>query len=112
MRDWDWNFGKTPQFSHVLETRIDGVGIFDVHMQVEKGIVEDCVVFSDSLLPDLVEKIPEALRGRAYSRKDLGQGLDTLIEVWGDIGTGPEETEKRLALSRQFRVWLLGNLED
>merc|ERR1719387_2607961 len=62
LQNWDWNFGKTPEFSHLMETRIDGVGIFEVHMQVNKGVIDECVVFSDSLLPDVVDKLPESFR--------------------------------------------------
>ncbi len=28
------SWGKTPEFSHQFETRIDGVGVFDVHLKV------------------------------------------------------------------------------
>lgn len=43
--------GKTPEFSHHFETRVDGVGIFDVHLKVVSGIVEDATIFSDALFP-------------------------------------------------------------
>merc|ERR1712087_767342 len=35
--DPEWRLGKTPEFSHQLDTRIDGVAIFDVFLQVEGG---------------------------------------------------------------------------
>ena len=29
----EWRLGKTPEFSHQFETRIDGIGIFDVNLK-------------------------------------------------------------------------------
>ena len=34
MADWDWRFGKTPEFSHHIETRFDW-GIIDLHLDVK-----------------------------------------------------------------------------
>eukprot|EP00438_Fugacium_kawagutii_P019697 Skav233741 [mRNA] locus=scaffold2303:122667:127341:+ [translate_table: standard] len=45
--------GKTPEFSHQFETRIDGIGVFDVHLKVVQGIIEDATIFSDALFPDV-----------------------------------------------------------
>ena len=36
MADWDWRFGRAPDFSHHLETRFDWGGI-DIHLDVHRG---------------------------------------------------------------------------
>lgn len=49
--------GKTPEFSHQFETRIDGVGVFDVHLKV----------------------VPRALRRSRWTLRTLGPGVVNLI---------------------------------
>ncbi len=73
LRDWNWRFGQTPQFSHNLETRFDQLGLFDVYFQVEKNIIKDCKIFSDTLYPILVELIQKQMIGAPYSKQGIEQ---------------------------------------
>jgi len=104
IRDSEWRFGRTPAFSHQLDTRIDGVGVFDVQMQVVDGRIKEAVVFSDALYPDVIDKVMAALAGVQYGR----QGLQTaLAAVRNDVeGEGPQ------ACLEAFTDWLLTNIDD
>eukprot|EP00913_Durusdinium_trenchii_P025660 g24084.t1 len=64
--DKSWRFGKTPEFSHQFETRIDGVGVFDVHLKVVHGVIEDATIFSDALFPDVISAAMTSLCGVEY----------------------------------------------
>lgn len=64
LEDREWQLGRTPDFSHQLETRIDGVAVLDVQLQVVGGRVTEAVIFSDALYPDVIDKAMSALTGR------------------------------------------------
>eukprot|EP00971_Amphidinium_carterae_P181967 3611032-Amphidinium_carterae.1 len=74
----DWRLGRTPEFSHQLETRIDGLGVLDVRMQVVGGRVEDVIIYSDALFPDVIDHAMLALKGQSYGRQGLRQALEGL----------------------------------
>jgi len=74
LKDWDWRFGRTPAFSHHMETRFDW-GIMDVNVEVANGVISECVVFSDSLYPPMVEAVQRALVGTQYDVGGVTQAL-------------------------------------
>lgn len=70
LSDWNWRFGKTPEFSHHLEERLSW-GLMDLHLEVKNGKIEDCQLFSDALYPDLINKIKENLKGVHYHQDQV-----------------------------------------
>lgn len=102
--DRDWRFGRTPDFSHQLDTRIDGVGVFDVQMKVAAGRIEEAVIFSDALFPDVIDKAMTALTGIEYGRHSIQTALSS---AGGEVeGEGPQQCFKALS------DWLVANLDD
>ena len=99
--DWDWRYGSTPEFSHLVETRIDGIGIFDVHYQVNQGRISDIKIFSDCLVPDLVDNIQHALIGCEYRPSAIRTSLYS-IQATDDVN--------RRILS-EFTEWLIHEIE-
>lgn len=77
--DWDWRFGKTPQFSHHLETRFDW-GIIDWHLDVVKAKVHRSKIFSDALDVGLIELLESSLIDLAYDGVAIKQRLLELAE--------------------------------
>lgn len=77
--DWDWRFGKTPQFSHHLETRFDW-GVIDWHLDVEKAKIHRSKIFSDALDLDLLKLLEPALIGLEYNAKIVKKHLLKLAE--------------------------------
>lgn len=100
----EWNLGRTPEFSHKLETRIDGVGIFDVHMQVTGGKITEAVIFSDGLFPNVIEDAMQALVGVAYGRQGVRTALDELKPRFTEPGP--------CQLLEALTDWLFNNLDD
>jgi lipoate-protein ligase A len=91
MADWNWRFGKTPQFSHHVETRFDW-GIIDLHMDVQQAVITDVVIFSDALNVDLIDLLKQTLTGTKYNRSEvkaklaeLAQAHDELAAQVGDV---------------------------
>ncbi|CDJ48304.1 lipoate-protein ligase a, putative [Eimeria brunetti] len=66
LRAWEWVFSKTPAFSCQLNTRFDWASL-DVGLVVDKGFIQDCIIYSDCLSPDLIEAFSDALKGAAYT---------------------------------------------
>ncbi len=78
LSDWNWRFGKTPEFSHHMETRFDW-GILDAHVNVAKGAIADIEIFSDALNPELINALKETLRGCAYTSQAIAESLNSLL---------------------------------
>ena len=100
MADWDWRFGKTPQFSHHMETRFDW-GIVDVHMDVQHAVITDVVIFSDALNVELIERLKETLTDIRYDRNEVKAKLAKLSETHSDLATQIDEVSE----------WLVSEME-
>ncbi len=100
MADWDWRFGKTPQFSHRIETRFDW-GLIDLHMDVKQAVIEEVVIFSDALTVELIELLKETLTGIKYNRYEVNTKLDKLSKTHADLTAQVDD----------FRKWLLDEME-
>lgn len=76
LKDWEWRFGKTPDFSHHLETRFDW-GEIDLHLDVRRGRIKAVRVFSDALNTDMIDYLNDTLQGVPYDRKHIAGVLRT-----------------------------------
>ncbi|MFK7767466.1 MAG: lipoate--protein ligase [Mariniblastus sp.] len=63
--DWDWNFGKSLDFSHTLDERFTWGGV-EMHLDVHRGKIEQARIFTDSLYPAALEKLANELIGLGY----------------------------------------------
>lgn len=104
LEDKEWRLGHTPDFSHKLETRIDGLGIFDVQMEVVNGKVSEAAIFSDALYPDVIDEVKRALPGAAYGREGLRAALEPLKPRFAE--EGPQR------LLQALSDWLVANVDD
>ena len=100
MADWDWRFGKTPQFSHRIETRFDW-GLIDLHMDVKQAMIEKVVIFSDALNVELIDLLKAALTGIKYNRHEVKDTLDKLSKAHADLTAQVDD----------FCTWLLSEME-
>eukprot|EP00930_Biecheleria_cincta_P039170 TRINITY_DN26944_c0_g1_i1.p1 TRINITY_DN26944_c0_g1~~TRINITY_DN26944_c0_g1_i1.p1 ORF type:complete len:392 (-),score=63.73 TRINITY_DN26944_c0_g1_i1:43-1176(-) len=101
----EWRLGKTPEFSHRLETRIDGVAVFDVQMKVVGGIIDEVTIFSDALFPDVVDEAMRVLAKTPYGRTGIGDALKTLRPRFAS-------EEGPLRTLDAFSDWMFANVED
>lgn len=73
-----FRFGRTPVFSENLSFRLPGAGI-SVGLTVEKGVVTDCHVWTDSLDTALPGMLSAVLIGRPYSPDLVRSSAEELV---------------------------------
>jgi len=104
LRSPEWRLGRTPDFSHKLDTRIDGIGVLDVHLEVVGGKIQEAVIFSDALFPEVISQAMMALKDAKYGRHGIRAALD---------GLRPEfEEEGPKVLLQALTDWLSAEVDD
>ncbi|MFL1804495.1 lipoate--protein ligase [Plesiomonas shigelloides] len=76
-KSWEWNFGKAPEFTHLLEQRFDWGGV-ELHFDVHKGHISQVKSYTDSLYPELIEAVETCLVGCIYNHAEVTQRLASL----------------------------------
>ena len=71
LKSEEWLYRKSPDFSHKLTERYEWGGI-EVHLDIKKGMIDDVEIFSDCLLPEMIESIQAFLKSKAYSFETIG----------------------------------------
>jgi lipoate-protein ligase A len=99
MSDWEWRFGRTPDFTHHTETRFDWGGI-DIHLDVHRGAITESKIYSDAMDPEMITALQEALPGARYTAEEIARRLDTVRERIPD----------RDAEISEVAVWLTGQI--
>ncbi len=92
---WDWVYGRKFEFQYEVSERFDW-GQVDIQFQVDSGQVADVAVYSDSLKPEVIQEIPEALKGIRYHNQAMG---DAIGKLHSDI---PEKEE----MFRDMEAWI------
>ena len=100
MADWEWRFGKTPEFSHRLETRFDW-GMIDLHLDVKQAMIAEVVIFSDALNVELIDLLKNTLTGIKYDKHEIQAKLDTLQTAHSNLA----------AHINDFEQWLIKEME-
>ena len=59
---WQWNYGKSPQYRQVSRKRLPG-GLLELHMTVDRGIIQALQICGDFLALTPVEPLEQALIG-------------------------------------------------
>ena len=65
---WKWLYGRKLEFQYEMETRF-AWGNLNLQFEVQSGIIQDIKAYSDSLFPEIIERLPEALKGVRYDRE-------------------------------------------
>lgn len=82
-QSWDWNFGKSPQFTHTLDERFKWGGV-EIHLDLKNAQITAAQTFTDSLFPDPIEQLAERLIGVTYRPGAIAACVDSLIESFPD----------------------------
>lgn len=67
---WEWKYGSKLEFSSSYEERFPW-GNIEIQYVVDKGIIKDCVTYSDSLNVEFFEIIATALIGCRYTAREI-----------------------------------------
>ena len=73
-RDWDWTFGKTPQFDVTLEQRFP-FGSVELLLRLKNGVVQTANCYSDANDPELAARLTTALTGSLFTPEALSDKL-------------------------------------
>ena len=89
-QSWDWNFGKSPQFTHTLDERFKWGGV-EIHLDLSNAQITAAQTFTDSLFPDPIEQLAEKLIGVTYRPDAIAACIDSVIENFPDHKNDLEE---------------------
>lgn len=67
---WNWLYGRKIDFQYEISKRFPW-GQINIQFQVDKGKISDVNVYSDSLKPMTIEKLPKYLKGIRYHKKNI-----------------------------------------
>jgi len=81
--DWNWNFGKSLDFSHTMDERFQWGGV-EVHLDVHRGKIEQAQIFTDSLFPATLEILAQELIGAEYQLASLNAAIEKTTERFPD----------------------------
>ena len=85
-RNWNWNFGKSPEFNLQRRRRFPA-GTIDVKLLVKDGLIEMCKIYGDFFCLDDILDIETSLIGRRYLQDDLMAALSVfdLNRYFGNV---------------------------
>lgn len=74
--NWDWNYGVSPKFDLERDVRIEGVGTFEVKLDVEQGKIADIKMFGDFFGLGEIADVEDQLRGVKYELESIKNALE------------------------------------
>jgi lipoate-protein ligase A len=77
LKDWKWRFGETPKFTHKFEERFEWGGM-EVHVDSHKGLITDCIIYSDSLHPEMIEYLSKSLKNSPYTADGVTKSINSV----------------------------------
>jgi len=80
---WEWNFGQAPDFAHQLDTRFTWGGV-EIHLDVERGVIQRCRIYTDSLNPAPLESLQKMLEGEKYQPQAIPPLAERLIAAYSE----------------------------
>ncbi|MGL9744068.1 lipoate--protein ligase [Enterococcus sp. DIV1368e] len=76
-RNWDWNYGKSPDFNFSRQKRFS-IGSIEVHLNVSEGIIEDVKIFGDFFGLGNIKDVEQVLTGIKYDKATLQEAVETI----------------------------------
>jgi lipoate-protein ligase A len=70
----EWRYGRKIPFDREISERLSW-GSVDIELHVVGGVIEQCGIFSDSLMTGIFARLSELIEGTHYSREAI-RGLD------------------------------------
>ncbi len=73
-RNWDWNYGRSPEFNIQKINRFD-FGQIDARIDVKNGIIENIKIYGDFLAHGETSELEAKLIGKKYKEEDMLEAL-------------------------------------
>jgi lipoate-protein ligase A len=74
-RNWDWNYGKSPEANIRHKKRFEGVGTIDFRLELVQGRIRAVRVFGDFFGTADIGRLEELLTGVRYERSAVEAAL-------------------------------------
>lgn len=71
---WEWIYGRQFDFQYEVSERFDW-GQVDIQFQVDSGRIVDVLVYSDSLKPEVIGRLPESLKNIRYNNRVMAEQI-------------------------------------
>ena len=72
---WDWTYGFSPRYKIIKERRIEGCGMLQISMDIDKGIIRDIQFLGDFFDYGNLDALSVLLQGCSIERKELYKAL-------------------------------------
>ncbi|AQP54274.1 lipoate--protein ligase [Vagococcus penaei] len=76
-RNWDWNYGKSPEFDLVRRKRFP-IGSIEAKMNVSQGLIQEIRIFGDFFGMGEIADIEMILTGIRYDKQAITEAVDTI----------------------------------
>ena len=83
-RSWQWNYGQKLPFTFECEDRFSW-GEVQVQLQIEHGIIQNAMLYSDCLEEEMIPQWEMRLSGCRFERQSLGAALSREIRQEQDL---------------------------
>lgn len=77
-RSWEWNYGRSPEFNVQQRKRIEGVGTFDVRLNVQDGIIKEVAIYGDFFGRGDRNEVAESFTGLRYTEEALREASEKI----------------------------------
>lgn len=74
---WDWNFGFSPNYNFKNAKKVPA-GFIEIHLNVEKGIIQEAKIFGDFFASESIENFEKKLIGHKHNQNELQEILKQL----------------------------------
>lgn len=74
-RTWEWNFGKSPEYTEKLRHRFSW-GALDVRINVKGGVIRECHVSGDFFAENDITEVLDALQGTRHTPEAICDSLE------------------------------------
>lgn len=87
-RNWDWNYGRSPEFDLVRRNRF-GIGSIEAKMNVSEGEIKEIKIFGDFFGLGEISDVENALRGIKYEKAAIIEAVEKIDvkKYFGNIET-------------------------
>ncbi|MBS1492078.1 MAG: lipoate--protein ligase [Bacteroidetes bacterium] len=83
-RNWDWNYGRSPEFNIQKINRFD-FGQIDARIDVKDGVIQNLKIYGDFLAHGDTNEIESRLIGKKYKEDEMAEAL-TEIDMNHHLG--------------------------
>lgn len=79
-RNWDWNYGRSPAFTTQKIKRVEGVGTFDIRLNMEGSVISGAVFYGDFFgAGDATELAAQLVEAKVrYEERAVADWLETV----------------------------------